>query len=200
MNYASIYSQLVAKAQNRVLEGYFEKHHIVPKCMGGSNAKGNIVLLTAKEHFMAHKLLVRIHPEIKGLWYALVAMGRLIEFKSRVFESERSKAAEMRRGFRFTVESRAKMSVAKLGKKSPSPATTFKPGSTPWNAGKRGPENHMYGTKRTEEQRKRMCEAQRLCGNIPPSRKGIKMTEEQKEKARKVRAFNKQSKQLGGLQ
>jgi hypothetical protein len=199
MNYLKIYNQLVEGARNRVLDGYCEKHHVVPKCMGGDNKKSNIVLFTAKEHFIAHKLLVRIYPNVKGLWYALIAMGRISEFKARVFASERAKAAEMRRGVKYSAESRAKMSAAKKGKKSPSPATTFKKGQLSWNAGKCGTSNHMYGTKRTEEQRKRMSEAQRLCGNIPPSRKGIKMTEEQKEKARVVRAFNKQLKQVGGF-
>lgn len=200
MNYTAIYNRLVEKARNRVLDGYCEKHHVIPKCVGGSNAKDNLVLLTAREHFIAHKLLVRIYPDEKGVWYALIAMGRLVEFKSRIFASERIKAGEMRRGFKYSAESRAKMSAAKIGKSSPSPSTTFKPGLVPWNVGKRGPEHHMYGTKRTKEQRKRMGEAQRLCGNVPPSRKGIKMTEEQKAKARAVRAFNKHLKQLGGSQ
>lgn len=38
---------------------YVEKHHILPKSMGGSNTKNNLVELTTKEHFVAHKLLVR---------------------------------------------------------------------------------------------------------------------------------------------
>jgi hypothetical protein len=200
MNYKAIYDQLVFKAQNRVLLGYCEKHHVVPKCMGGLNTKNNIVLFTAKEHFIAHKLLVRIYPDVKGVWYALIAMGRIVEFKSRIFASEREAAYAARRGTKYSEEAKKKMSNAKIGKPSPSPSTTFKKGFVPWNAGKRGSEHHMYGTKRTEEQRKRMKEAQKLCGNVPPSRKGIKMTEEQKAKARMTRAFNKQLKLLGELQ
>jgi hypothetical protein len=38
---------------------YYEKHHIIPKCMGGTNVKSNIVLLLAKEHYIAHLLLTR---------------------------------------------------------------------------------------------------------------------------------------------
>jgi hypothetical protein len=59
-----------------------------------------------------------------------------------------------------------------------------------------GEQHHMYGTKRTDEQRKRMSEAQKACGNVPPSRKGAKMTEEQKARAREKRALTKQSKLL----
>jgi hypothetical protein len=40
--------------------GYCEKHHILPKCLGGSNDKLNLVQLTAREHFICHLLLVKI--------------------------------------------------------------------------------------------------------------------------------------------
>lgn len=200
MNYAKIYDKLIAKARQRVLVGYGEKHHILPRCMGGGNSKENIVLLAAREHFIAHKLLVRMHPSVKGVWYALVAMGRIVEFKSKIFASERETAYKMRRGTKFSEESRRKMSLAKVGRPSPSPQTTFKKGLVPWNAGKAGSKHHMYGTKRTEEQRRRMGEAQKKCGNVPPSRKGIKFTEEQKARAREKRELNKQLKLLGGPQ
>jgi hypothetical protein len=42
---------------------YFENHHIVPKCKGGSNDKSNLVLLTSREHFLAHKLLWLIYRD-----------------------------------------------------------------------------------------------------------------------------------------
>jgi len=199
MNYKNIYNNLVQKAQNRELSGYGEKHHIVPKCMGGNNTKSNIVYLSAKEHFMAHKLLVRIYPNIKGVWYALIAMGRLSQFKSRIFENERQKAYAMRKGFKYSEESKKKMSLAKKGKVSNSPETQFKAGFASWNAGKFGEQHHLYGSKRSLEQRKRMGEAQKLCGNRPPSRKGVKMTEEQKAIARQKRAITKQLNLLGEL-
>ena len=42
---------------------YHEKHHIIPKCLGGSNDKSNLIDLFAKEHFIAHKLLAQEHPD-----------------------------------------------------------------------------------------------------------------------------------------
>lgn len=42
-----------------IIDGYYEKHHIIPKCMGGTNKKSNIVLLTAKAHFVCHHLLTK---------------------------------------------------------------------------------------------------------------------------------------------
>jgi len=39
MDYSNIYRNLISKAKDRVFEGYVEKHHIIPKCMGGDNCK-----------------------------------------------------------------------------------------------------------------------------------------------------------------
>ena len=64
MEYTRIYNQLIERAQNRTLEGYVEKHHIIPKCLGGSNNKENLVELTAREHFLCHKLLTKIYPSL----------------------------------------------------------------------------------------------------------------------------------------
>lgn len=36
---------------------YYELHHIIPVCCGGTNAKTNLVLLTLSEHLQAHYLL-----------------------------------------------------------------------------------------------------------------------------------------------
>jgi len=58
MDYEKHYSLLIKKAQKRgTVDGYKEKHHIVPRCMGGTDDKSNIVELTAREHFVAHLLL-----------------------------------------------------------------------------------------------------------------------------------------------
>ena len=43
------------------LTGYYEKHHIIPRCMGGLDEDSNYVLLTTKEHILAHLLLARIY-------------------------------------------------------------------------------------------------------------------------------------------
>ena len=56
---------------------YKEKHHIVPKCMGGTNDKNNLIDLYAREHFEAHRLLALENPNIKGLTYAWWAMAHL---------------------------------------------------------------------------------------------------------------------------
>lgn len=70
MNYRQHYDNLIARAAGRKCEGYVEKHHIVPRCMGGSDAADNLVKLTAREHFLAHQLLCKIHPDVSGLVFA----------------------------------------------------------------------------------------------------------------------------------
>lgn len=54
--------------------GYSERHHIIPKCLGGTNDKDNLVRLTAEEHFVAHKLLIMIYPKNQKLWWSAIAM------------------------------------------------------------------------------------------------------------------------------
>ena len=62
MNYLKIYDNIVRRGQNRILEGYSEKHHIVPRCLGGTDDLTNLVWLTPEEHYLCHLLLVKIHP------------------------------------------------------------------------------------------------------------------------------------------
>lgn len=158
MDWSRHYDALMDRARGRDLSGYSERHHILPKCMGGNDAKENLVRLTAKEHFIAHKLLVRINPEVRGLWLALVAMGRIPEFKARIFASEREAAAKSRRGFKYTDESKAKMSAAAKARGRNSPSTEFKNGQKVWNSGL---SEWRKGYSHSEETRAKMTETQR---------------------------------------
>lgn len=76
MKYKKIYKNLVSNKKNRKkMKGvYYEAHHIIPKCMGGSNSKENIVLLTHKEHYIAHLLLTKIYPKNTSLKYSIFRM------------------------------------------------------------------------------------------------------------------------------
>lgn len=56
---------------------YHERHHIIPKCMGGTNDKDNLIDLFAREHFEAHRLLALEDPENDKLVYAWWAMCTL---------------------------------------------------------------------------------------------------------------------------
>lgn len=74
MNYKKHYDKLMERAKSRILEGYVEKHHIFPKCLGGSDNIENIVILTPEEHFLAHQLLVKMYPKNRDLIYAAQLM------------------------------------------------------------------------------------------------------------------------------
>lgn len=54
---------------------YHERHHILPKCMNGSNDKDNLIDLFAKEHFIAHKLLFEENPDNNDLARAYILMA-----------------------------------------------------------------------------------------------------------------------------
>lgn len=58
--YSKWYANIIANAVSRDLSDYVEKHHIIPKSLGGSNSKENIASLTAREHFICHWLLTKM--------------------------------------------------------------------------------------------------------------------------------------------
>lgn len=58
--YTKWYYSIINRSRGRVNVCYTEKHHIIPKCMGGNNKAENIAILTAKEHFICHLLLVQM--------------------------------------------------------------------------------------------------------------------------------------------
>lgn len=127
MNYAAHYDRLIARARSRVMEGYRERHHVLPKCMGGGNEPENLVELTAEEHYVAHQLLVKMYPRHGGLaWSALRLAKHAVNHRAygwlrrRYSLSKRSKehCANIGRaqlGRPTSPETRANMSVAKRG-------------------------------------------------------------------------------------
>jgi hypothetical protein len=80
MNYQKAYDSLILKALKRgltkkELSFQTEKHHIVPRCLGGKDEKTNYVLLTPKEHYVAHHLLYKIYPNDNGIFLAYRMMS-----------------------------------------------------------------------------------------------------------------------------
>ena len=72
--YARWYFQIIDKRRLAPVEGYSEKHHVIPACLGGSNSLENVVSLTAREHFICHLLLTKMvngqarHKMIHAVW------------------------------------------------------------------------------------------------------------------------------------
>ena len=78
--YRKIYQDLIDKRRNHPLsksDVYCESHHIIPKSLGGSDDKSNLVNLLPREHYIAHKLLTYItrdQDRRKMMW----ALHRLV--------------------------------------------------------------------------------------------------------------------------
>lgn len=132
--YTKCYYNIIDRAKSRDLskETYTEKHHIIPKSLGGLNNKDNLVKLTAKEHRLAHILLPRmtIDPlHTKSMWYALWMMLRTKNTnqqrkisKGSAFEVAKIKVAEnssqLHKGKTVSKETREKLSKSCQGRES----------------------------------------------------------------------------------
>lgn len=102
MNYQKIYDNIILKAKgsNR-LKGdgnYYERHHILPKSLGGPDTKENLVLLTAKEHYICHMLLIKIYQNDSGSYIKCLRAFMMMKpkhyhnrpFSSRQFDKIRN--------------------------------------------------------------------------------------------------------------
>lgn len=58
--YEKWYAAITNKARERTIEGYTERHHILPRSLGGTDNLDNLVELTAREHFICHWLLTKM--------------------------------------------------------------------------------------------------------------------------------------------
>ena len=114
------HDNIIKKALNRKLSGYLEKHHILPRSLGGSDNKDNLVELTAKEHFIVHMLLCKFTKGLarRSMLYAFKGMsyykkdGRDYKINSRI-------AKQLRSELKFSDEHKQKMSEKKLGRTIP---------------------------------------------------------------------------------
>jgi group I intron endonuclease len=162
MDYLKIYNSLVERGKNRQLTGYTETHHIIPKCVGGTNDKWNLVKLTAREHFICHLLLCEIYPKNTKLRFALWNMcnvkrkhqnrfkvsSRLYNFIREEYSKNVSGVNNPRFGKKLTNEQKNKISLSRIGKYN-------------------GDENPFYGKKHTDESKIKIKEkrAQQIITN-----------------------------------
>lgn len=84
MDYGRIYREFIADRRGREagLTGYFERHHVVPKSRGGTDAASNIIRLTAEDHFFAHLLLAKMHGG--AMWRPILLMASQAPTRSGV--------------------------------------------------------------------------------------------------------------------
>lgn len=160
MNYRKAYISIIGKAikENRSKDDgvYYELHHILPKSLFPlwKTKKSNLVLLTAREHFVCHKLLTKIFPT-KAMYFALVSFigNNHIHISSREIERLRMNYAK-----RITGENNAF-----YGRKHSEDSKR-----------KMSESQKMRALNETPEQKDR-----RKC-NHTGNRKGVKLTDEQK--------------------
>jgi hypothetical protein len=153
--YSDCYWRLINAAKVQVVVGYSERHHIIPKSLGGTNAKDNLVRLTAKQHFVAHHLLMKMtsgsarKKMCKALWTMRHVIGG--KLTARQFEALRTEWA-------------ATVSEFWKGRKmSPSHYANFLAGQALARAN-----GVQYGGMHSEEHKQRMVQSNK-------DRKGIKL-------------------------
>lgn len=183
--YTRIYFKIIDNAQpNRTLS-YHEKHHIIPRSLGGNNKKSNIAILSAREHFVCHKLLVHMTTgkNKARMFHALSLMtakhprgSRDYIITSRTFETARKGVSDAMKQY-WTPEKRAQRSIDRLGVKNhfygKHHSAESKSKISASNTGKTrtddvrlkisnatsGENNHFYGKKHTDETKAKMSAA-----------------------------------------
>lgn len=183
MNYQRIYNQIISRAKHRTLDGYYELHHIIPKCIGGDDDESNLIQLTAREHFICHMLLCEIYPDEIKLKYALFLMAtgkrknKKYHYKvnNRLYERLKLTQSELMKGnTNFLGKSHSEETKRKIGDANRRP----KPegfGSKPDGFGERVGDSHR-GRKNSNETILKMSKAK--LGKIG--------NESQKQKVRKA--------------
>jgi hypothetical protein len=193
MNYLKVYCNLIRKAQQRqVVEGYTEKHHIFPVSIFGKNNK--IVVLTGREHYLAHALLEKVYLTRYGLrnnkthkmiWAHLIMKGKNRYYNSHLYEAVKQRhsiiSSELLKGHPVSEETRAKISYYSSNR---SEETLRKIGEA--SKGRKHTEEYkqymsqvLKGRKRSEETRKKMSEGKK---GRPSHLRGRVMPEEHRKK------------------
>lgn len=127
-------NRAIMRQHTNPLQGYKEKHHILPKSMGGGGDWKNLVELTAREHFLAHWMLWRIHRN-KQMAFAFTYMRYGNDkqpdkyYSSKGFEAARKAVSEVQTGTTMPQGQKDKISQTLKGRPSPMK------GKVPWNKG-----------------------------------------------------------------
>lgn len=123
MDYKKIYNDLISsrmlvkdvRLKERKDGMYYERHHIIMKSKGGSNIKSNIVLLTAREHFLSHWILWRIYRDRQSAlaFHKMLSKNNLRQnefrqYSSRGYEEARLAFRETNKGNKYGSSKNAK--------------------------------------------------------------------------------------------
>lgn len=161
MNYTRIYNSLTSTHNTTDL--YTENHHIIPRCMGGTDDKDNLVRLSGRTHFVCHWLLTKIYPDNEKLAFAFWAMcnknnKRKATINSRTYQTAKehfSKANSKIHTGKSISENQKDLSRQRMLKSNP-----HKPGE----------DSHRFGIAHTDETKQRISNTKR---NNPFAVKGF---------------------------
>ena len=161
--YYEWYKRLTTK-RDRILDGYTEKHHIVPRSFGGSNKIENLVVLTAREHFIAHLLLTKCTKGVfkQKMGYALwnmVNRDKGLRTNSKTYEiirnahiamlsKQNSGSGNPMFGKHLSNETKEKISAKTKGSKGSKRSLETRAKISKANIGTK---NSMFGVAKTEE-------------------------------------------------
>lgn len=128
MDYLRIYYRIIDNAQVHPVVGYSERHHIIPRCMDGSNDPINLVRLSPRAHFICHWLLTKIFPDTKGLqlafWFMVQTsqeskVSHYRETKGRLYQRVREQISctisGLRTGMKFSHTHRHNLRLSHIG-------------------------------------------------------------------------------------
>lgn len=178
MDHRLHHDRLVARARERVITGYAERHHVIPRCLGGTNDRSNIVRLTPEEHFLIHLLLVKMHPGHAGLVSAVFLLSRSSEGKTcrnnKIFGWLRREYAARKAGWKHSPDVRAIINQKNRGKVR---TQDFKDGVAAFHTGRKRPA--QTGLKISESHKKR-CRMPEFREKMARIRTGAVVTEESK--------------------
>ncbi len=96
-----------------------QKHHILPKCIGGTDSLENIIELSWINHYLAHYLLAKENPDNKQLQKAFKRMGDINFFLNRCYKLSLAgeESHKCGRHWNLSEDTKKKMSTAKTGVK-----------------------------------------------------------------------------------
>jgi hypothetical protein len=76
MDYFKIYSTICNRGKESRKLDYSEVHHIMPRCLGGTDDPENLTRLTYREHYIVHWILTKMHKDEPKIQYAFLCMLR----------------------------------------------------------------------------------------------------------------------------
>lgn len=128
--YTETYIRLIVSRMGREIdpETYYEKHHIIPRCMNWSDEPFNMVSLTAREHFVAHWLLTKMCKTKSHKSKMVFAFGRFFQqsyerrFSSHDFDKIRNAwhdTEHPRKGSTMPEERKNQMRIENAGEGNP---------------------------------------------------------------------------------